>query len=204
MICRILYEPYKLTLALSIHPRTYSRHRFTYLSANECQLLLICCSDGETAFKYSRLIQIQILIEICLLKVIIKFLSEFLIISCGLQSIMTVSRMGHLEIEFGNVEWTKRVSFAMQSTPALSMLIGRNPDEWDIIFKTSCIPELLVKPVKRIFPVSESTFELSWQLSGPNKIPFFKSFLFLSHKRPSGQCKGRLPWSTRNISYRMT
>ena len=94
---------------------------------------------------------------------------------------MTVSRMGHLEIEFGNVEWTNSVSFATQSTPALSILIGRNPDEWEIIFKTSWIPELLVNPVKSIFPVSESTFELSWQLSGPRNIPFFKSFLFPSH-----------------------
>ena len=50
------------------------------------------------------------------------FSLSHLIISCGLQSIITVSRMGHLEIEFGKVEWTKRVSFATQSTPALSIL----------------------------------------------------------------------------------
>ena len=93
-------------------------------------------------------------------------------------SLITVSRMGHLEIEFGNVECTNSVSFATQSTPALSILIGRNPDEWEIIFKTSWIPELLVNPVKSILPVSESTFELSWQLSGPRNIPFSNLSLF--------------------------
>ena len=135
----------------------------------------------------------------------IEVLSEFLIISCGLQSMMTVSRMGHLEIEFGNVEWTNSVSFATQSTPALSILIGRNPDEWEIIFKTSWIPELLVNPVKSILPVSESTFELSWQLSGPRNIPFFKSFLFPSHNmyRPP-ECKlrqGCPPKPKRNLRF---
>ena len=177
----IRYYHIKPTFARSIHSRIYSRHKLTYLSANECQLLLICWSDGETAFKYSRLNWIKIRIGPISFQ-IQKVLSEFLIISCGLHSMMTVSRMGHLEMEFGNVEWTNNVSFATQSTPALSILIGRNPDEWEMIFKTSCIPELLVNPVKRIFPVSESTLELSWQLSGPRKIPFFKSFLFSSHR----------------------